>query len=80
MAFAMQKIPRRYAHFLFGVAQSGLTCFVAAAIASLPFLGTGTFVAHWLLAWAISWATMLPIVLAAAPAIKRLVEALTKKG
>jgi hypothetical protein len=62
------------------VAQSGLTCFVAAAIASLPFLGTGTFLAHWLLAWVISWATMLPIVLAAAPVIKRLVEALTRTG
>ncbi len=74
----MQKIPHRYSHFLFGVAQSGLTCLVAAAIASLPFLGNGTFVVHWLVSWMIAWATMLPIVLAAAPLIKRLVDALTR--
>ena len=27
-------IPRRYSHYVFGVIQSGLTCAVAAAIAS----------------------------------------------
>lgn len=73
----MQGIPRRYSHFLFGVVQSGLTCLVAAAIASLPFLNSGTFLTHWLGSWVASWVAMLPIVLAAAPVIKRLVEMVT---
>ncbi len=69
-------IPRRYAHFLFGVIQSGLTCFVAAGIASLPMFEAGAFIEHWLMAWLISWMTMLPVVLLAAPFIRALVERL----
>lgn len=80
MDFGMRVIPQRYSHFAFGVVQSGLTCLVASAIASAPFLGTGSFLQHWALAWLVSWATMLPIVLVAAPAIKRLVETLTGKN
>ena len=34
----MLRIPRRFSHFVFGFIQSGLTCAVAAAIASAPFL------------------------------------------
>jgi hypothetical protein len=45
---SMLGIPRRYSHFVFGFIQSGLTCAIAAAIASFPFLAGGTFVAHWL--------------------------------
>lgn len=71
-------IPRRYSHFVFGVIQSGLTCLVAAAIASFPFLASGEFLRHWLPSWLISWATMLPIVLLAAPAIKSLSAGLTR--
>jgi len=31
----MRRVPRRYSHFVFGVIQSGLTCAIASAIASL---------------------------------------------
>jgi hypothetical protein len=76
----MLRIPRRFSHFVFGFIQSGLTCAVAAAIASVPFLTAGTFAAHWLQAWIIAWITMTPIVLFAAPAIRNLTDILTRGG
>ena len=76
----MLGIPRRFSHFVFGFIQSGLTCAVAAAIASVPFLTDGTFAAHWLQSWMIAWITMTPIVLFAAPAIRNLTHILTREG
>ena len=76
----MLRIPRRFSHFVFGFIQSGLTCAVAAAIASVPFLTAGTFAAHWLQSWMIAWITMTPIVLFAAPAIRNLTHILTREG
>jgi len=73
----MLRIPRRYGHFVFGVIQSGLTTAIATAIASLPFLDDATFLLHWLGAWVVAWAAMTPVVLLAAPVIRRLVELLT---
>ena len=73
----MLRIPRRYAHFVFAVIQSGMTSAIAAAIASTPFLDDATFMVHWLTSWLIAWAAMAPIVLLAAPFIRRLVLALT---
>lgn len=75
----MLGIPRRFSHFVFGFIQSGLTCAVAAAIASYPFWAVGTFVGHWLQSWLIAWITMTPIVLFAAPAIRNLTDMLTRE-
>ena len=75
----MLGIPRRYSHFVFGVIQSGLTSAIAAAIASLPLTTTGYFVMHWLQSWLVSWLLMLPIVIFAAPAIRRLAYAVTRE-
>ena len=74
----MLAIPRRYSHFVFGVLQSGLTCAIAAAIASFPFIKAGGFVYHWIVSWLISWVAMLPVVLAAAPALRSLSVRLTR--
>ena len=74
----MLGIPRRYSHFVFGVIQSGLTSAVAAAIASYPFIAEGVFLAHWLPAWLIAWLLMVPVVLFAAPFIRRMTNALTR--
>jgi Protein of unknown function (DUF2798) len=71
------RIPRRYNHFVFGVIQSGLTCLVAAGIASFPAAGAVQFMEHWLLAWLVSWAAMLPVVLLAAPFIRALANHVT---
>ena len=75
----MLPIPRRHAHYVFGVIQSGLTCAIAAAIASQPFLSEGAFISHWLKAWGIAWVTMLPVVIFAAPAIRTLSVRLTSE-
>jgi hypothetical protein len=75
----MLGIPRRYSHFVFGVIQSGLTSAIAAGIASIPFLGDGAFLFNWLRAWAIAWVMMIPIVLFAAPLIRRMSQALTRE-
>lgn len=73
----MLGIPRRFTHFVYGFIQSGLTCLVAAAITSLPLAERGVFVTHWLQSWLFAWALMSPVVLLAAPAIKRLAHYLT---
>jgi hypothetical protein len=70
----MVKISSRYSHFIFGVLQAGLTSAIAAAIASISFLKGGMFVPHWLTSWGISWLTMLPVVVSAAPYIRRLAD------
>ena len=75
----MLGIPRRFSHFVYGFIQSGLTCAIAAAIASFPFLAGGTFVAHWLQSWFVAWIMMLPVVMFAAPAIRNLTHILTEK-
>lgn len=74
----MIKISSRHSHFVFGVLQAGLTSSLAAAIASIPFLESGMFVPHWLTSWGISWVTMLPVVVAAAPFIRRVAERIAK--
>jgi len=66
----MIAIPRRYSHFIFAAIQAGLTCLIAAGIASLPLVTMGQFLVHWLLSWVISWVTMLPVVVLAAPLIR----------
>jgi hypothetical protein len=75
----MLRIPRRFSHFVYGFIQSGLTCAIAAGIASFPFLAGGRFAAHWLQSWLISWIMMLPVVLLAAPAIRNLTRILTQE-
>lgn len=74
----MLGIPRRYIHFVFAVIQPGLTCLIAAAIASLPSLATDDFLRNWLASWSIAWLTMLPVVLLVAPAIRSLAVVLTR--
>lgn len=73
----MLRIPRRYGHFVFGVIQSGMTSAIAAGVASMPFFGTFEFLENWVSSWLIAWMTTIPIVILAAPAIRRLVLALT---
>ena len=71
-------IPRRYSHFVFSVIQSGLTCLIAAGIASYPSLATHEFLKHWLASWGAAWVTMLPVVLLAAPTIRSVSLRLTR--
>ena len=61
------------------VIQSGLTCLIAAGIASYSEAETARFVEHWLASWLISWLTMLPVVLLAAPVIRTFVNRVTSE-
>jgi hypothetical protein len=70
--------PRSYAHFFFAAIQSALTSSIAAAIASFNLIWVGGFFGHWLRSWAVAWIVMLPIVIAAAPAILRLSQLMTE--
>ncbi|QBY56483.1 DUF2798 domain-containing protein [Cupriavidus oxalaticus] len=74
----MSGIPRRYGHLVFGAIQSAISCAITAAIANEPFLASGTFISHWLNAYVVSWALILPIVLLVAPSIRRAVNVLTR--
>jgi hypothetical protein len=76
----MLGIPRRFSHFVHGIIQSGLTCTIAAAIASFPFIATGAFLTNWLRSSFVAWIMILPIVLFAAPAIQRLTQFLTREN
>jgi hypothetical protein len=75
----MLGIPRRYSHFVFSVIQSGVTCLIASAVASVPSLGGHQFLKHWLVSWLVSWAAMLPVVLLAAPVIRSVSLRLTRE-
>lgn len=74
----MLEIPRRFSHFVYGVIQSVVTCAIAAGIACVPFMATGTFIIHWLQSWFVAWILMLPVVLFAAPTIRILTQVLTR--
>ena len=71
------RLRRRYAHYLFAIVQSGITAAVASAITSSRLAAEDFTMGIWLSSWLVSWATMVPIVLLAAPVIKRLTFALT---
>jgi uncharacterized protein DUF2798 len=71
-------VPKRYGHFLYGFIQSGFTCAVATAIATMPFVGSALVGGHWLKSWLVAWIIMTPFVLIAAPLINRAVNALTR--
>ena len=73
----MLRISTPNSHYIYSVIQSCLTCMVAAAIANLPLLWTGHFVTHWLRSWSLSVLVMLPVVLFAAPWIRKAVDRLT---
>jgi len=57
--------------FLFGVIQCGLTTAVASGVASLALLASGGFLVNWARSWVEAWALMVPIVIFAAPFIRR---------
>ena len=76
----MLGIPRAFAAYVFGILQSILTTGVATGIAAYPFAGSGSFLRHWLGAWATAFAVLLPVVLLAAPQLRRFAEFLTREG
>ena len=70
-------IPRRYSHVVFGVIQAGLTSVIASAVVVLAGPDQGASLMRLASSWFLSWAMMLPVVVLAAPFIRRAVEAMT---
>jgi hypothetical protein len=73
------KIPHRYSHYVFGILQSGITCAVASGISVLGSTTSTSKIMDWLMAWSLSWATMLPVVFLIAPVLRHAVERITEK-
>ncbi|MFO1115746.1 MAG: DUF2798 domain-containing protein [Beijerinckiaceae bacterium] len=70
-------IPRRYSHFVFAVLQSGLTSAIAAFVATASSTSPDALLASWLKSWLLSWLLLGPVVIVAAPMIRRLALAMT---
>nr|PZN78652.1 MAG: GNAT family acetyltransferase [Pseudomonadota bacterium] len=76
----MRRLPRRYAHFVYGMIQAAITTAVATTVATRQIASADLhFVLYWIESWSLSLATMLPVVLLAAPIIQRAVYSLTEE-
>ncbi|SDJ63398.1 Protein of unknown function [Bradyrhizobium sp. Rc2d] len=73
----LPKISRKHGHFVFGVIQSGLTAAIASGVANFHLVKEGVFILSWLGTWLTSWTLMVPIVLIAAPVIRRIVSSIS---
>jgi uncharacterized protein DUF2798 len=74
----MACLPQRYAPFVYGIIQAGITTAIASAVTTLQLTGFGMqFLVGWAFDWSLSWLTMLPVVIGIAPLIQRMVVALT---
>lgn len=71
------RISRNHQHFAFAVIQAGLTAGIASGVANFHLIKEGMFVLYWIESWLTSWAVMVPIVLFAAPVIRRIVSSMS---
>jgi len=71
------RLQKRHGHFVFSVIQSFLTSAVATAIAHSTD-AAAVFLGHWARSFMLSWMMVLPIVLLAAPVIRRIVDYLSR--
>ena len=44
----MPAVPQKYSRFVYGTLQSGLTCAIAAVVASYPLMNSGYALSHWI--------------------------------
>jgi hypothetical protein len=70
-------LPRRYAHFVFAILQSGLTTAVAAAI-TIARMAPDNPLIDWVCSWAVAWTMMVPVVILAAPTLRKAASFLTR--
>lgn len=71
-------LPRRYAHFVFALMQSGITTAVAAAITIVRMAPENPLI-DWIFSWAVAWTTMVPVVILAAPGLRKAASFLTRE-
>lgn len=70
-------LPLHWGLYLFGIIQSGLTTLIATGVVSSHTLKGWEFMRAWASTWPPAWCVTLPVVLLAAPVIKRIVNRLT---
>lgn len=70
-------LPHRYAHFIFAIMQSGITTAVAAAITIVRMAPDNPLI-DWVCSWAVAWTTMVPVVILAAPGLRKAASFLTR--
>jgi hypothetical protein len=77
----MARLPQQYAPLVYGIIQAAITTAVATAIATHQLTDFNMrFAQEWLVAWGISFLTMLPVVIFVAPFIQRCVLAVCIKN
>lgn len=69
------RLPVTWRPYLFAAIQSCLTSGFATGVAALQLKGAS--LTGWLFAWGVAWVLVLPVVVVAAPFIRRLVERMT---
>jgi Protein of unknown function (DUF2798) len=74
----IRRLPSRHAPFAYGIIQAGLTTGVATAVGTLRVTTfSAAWIGDWLTTWSVAWVSMLPVVVLAAPVIRRAVQAIT---
>lgn len=68
-------LPKKLAPFLFGLLLSGVMSLLVSGIATWRAVGIGTdFFRGWASAWWMAWLIAFPVVLVAAPLVRRAVD------
>ncbi|MGG2397821.1 DUF2798 domain-containing protein [Pseudomonas sp. SH1-B] len=75
----MPRISQQYRPQVFGLLQSAITSAIAALIASPKGMAIGAFIFGWSTTWLLTWLSMIPVVLLAAPAVRRLTDLIVQR-
>ena len=74
-------IPKKFAPALFSLILSGLMSFLVSGISTFRVSGlTSDFTGLWFGAWLTAWLVAFPVVLVAAPLVRKAVEWLTRSS
>ena len=70
----MPRISQQYRQQVFGLLQSAVTSAIAALIASPKGMAMVAFMLNWSTTWLLTWLSMIPVVLLAAPIVRRVTD------
>ncbi|MFH6597450.1 DUF2798 domain-containing protein [Ectopseudomonas khazarica] len=75
----MPRINRQYRPQVFGLLQSAITSAIAALIANPKGMALGPLMLSWSTTWLLTWLSMIPVVLLAAPYVRRLTDLIVQR-
>ena len=70
----MPRISQQYRPQVFGLLQSAITSAIAALIANPKGVAMGASMLTWSTTWLLAWLSMIPVVLLAAPLVRRVTD------